>query len=115
MMKSAELTTRMRTNAGAIAGSDGVIARGVIALERQVMGAPLTGVVLRFGKFYGPETGLETPPAGGAVHVDAAADAARRAVSRGKAGAYNIAEDDGTVVTQKAKFDLDWRPSFRMP
>jgi nucleoside-diphosphate-sugar epimerase len=101
-------------NAGSIAGSDGVIARGIIALERQVMGAPLTGVVLRFGRFYGPETGLDTPAVGGAVHVDAAADAARRAVSRGKAGAYNIAEDNSTVVTQKAKFDLDWRPSFRI-
>jgi nucleoside-diphosphate-sugar epimerase len=101
-------------NAGSIPGSDGVIARGVIALERQVLGAPLTGVVLRFGRFYGPETGLDAPPAGGAVHVDAAADAARRAVSRGKAGAYNIAEDNSTVVTQKAKFDLDWRPAFRL-
>jgi nucleoside-diphosphate-sugar epimerase len=101
-------------NAGSIAGNDGVLARGVIALERQVMGAPLTGVVLRFGKFYGPETGLETPPAGGPVHVDAAADAARRAVSRGKAGAYNIAEEDGAVLTNKARFDLDWRPAFRI-
>lgn len=101
-------------NAGSIAGNDGVIARGVIALERQVLGAPLTGVVLRFGRFYGPETGVDAPPAGGAVHVDAAADAARRAVSRGKAGAYNIAEDNATVVTQKAKFDLDWRPAFRL-
>ena len=101
-------------NAGSIAGSDGVIARGVIALERQVMGAPLTGVVLRFGRFYGPDTGVEAPPAGGAVHVDAAADAARRAVSRGKAGAYNIAEDNSTVATQKAKFDLDWRSGFRI-
>jgi nucleoside-diphosphate-sugar epimerase len=102
-------------NAGSIAGSDGVIARGVIALERQVLGAPFTGVVLRFGKFYGPETGLDLPPGGGPVHVDAAADAARRAISRGKAVAYNIAEDDGTVTTAKAKFDLDWRPGFRMP
>ena len=78
------------------------------------MGAPLTGVVLRFGTLYGPETGLETPPAGGPVHVDAAADAARRAVSRGKAGAYNIAEEDGAVLTNKARFDLDWRPAFRI-
>jgi nucleoside-diphosphate-sugar epimerase len=101
-------------NAGSIAGNDGVLARGVIALERQVMGAPLTGVVLRFGKFYGPETGLDAPPAGGPVHVDAAPDAARRAVSRGKAGAYNIAEEDGAVLTSKARFDLDWRPGFRI-
>jgi len=102
-------------NAGSMAGTDGVNARGVIALERQVMGAPLTGVVLRFGKFYGPDTGFDLAPAGAPVHVDAAADAARRAVSRGKAGAYNIAEEDGTVTTQKARTDLDWRPSFRMP
>jgi nucleoside-diphosphate-sugar epimerase len=101
-------------HAGTLAGADGVTARGSISLERQVMAAPLIGIVLRFGKLYGPDTGMESPAPGGALHVDAAADAARRAVSRGKAGAYNIAEEDGTVSAQKARAELDWRADFRI-
>ncbi len=101
-------------NAGTLPGADGVTARGAISLERQVMAASLVGIVLRFGKLYGPDTGFEFPAPGGALHVDAAADAARRAVSRGKAGAYNIAEEDGTVAVEKARAELDWRADFRI-
>jgi nucleoside-diphosphate-sugar epimerase len=95
------------------AGSAGVSARGVASLERQVLEAPLDGVVLRYGRLYGPGTGFEAPPAGGPLHVDAAADAARRALTRGR-GVYNIAEDDGSVLSQKARDDLGWRADFRI-
>ncbi|GAB3342990.1 NAD(P)-dependent oxidoreductase [Larkinella ripae] len=55
--------------------------RGVISLEQQVLTAPLAGIVLRYGRFYGPGTGFDQPAAGGAVHVDAAAEAARLALA----------------------------------
>lgn len=102
-------------NAATMDGAVGVNARGVVSLERQVLAAQLTGIVLRYGKLYGPDTGFDAPLPGAPVHVDAAADAARRAVSRGRAGAYNIAEEDVTVVCRKAQAELDWRPGFRMP
>jgi nucleoside-diphosphate-sugar epimerase len=89
-------------------------ARGVISLERQVLQAPLEGLVLRYGKFYGPGTGVDQPPHGGPLHVDAAADAARRAATRGRPGIYNIAEDDGAVSSHKAAVELGWAPGFRI-
>lgn len=101
--------------ADSLTGASAVSARGVAKLESRVLAAPLTGLVLRYGKLYGPDTGFDAPPPGGPVHVDAAADAARRAVSRGNAGAYNIAEEDGTVASGKASFQLGWRADFRMP
>lgn len=91
----------------------GFTARAVASLERQVLDAPFEGVVLRYGKLYGPGTGFTEPPSGGALHVDAAADAARRAVTRGVTGIYNVAEADGTVSSDKAAEVLGWRPGFR--
>jgi len=92
----------------------GETARAVASLEQQVLGAPLTGIVLRYGKLYGPGTGFDLPASGGPVHVDDAADAARRALTRGETGAYNIAEDDGAVAITKAADALGWVPGFRL-
>jgi nucleoside-diphosphate-sugar epimerase len=96
-------------------GGAGVTARGVASLEQQVVQAPLEGIVLRYGKFYGPGTGFDQPASGGPVHVDAAADAARRAVTRGRPGIYNIAEEDGAVSSRKAAAELGWSAGFRIP
>jgi nucleoside-diphosphate-sugar epimerase len=95
-------------------GRGGSSARGVANLERQVLAAPLEGVVLRYGHFYGPGTGFDTPRAGGSLHVEAAADAARRAATRGAKGIYNVAESDGTVSTARAIADLGWSADFRI-
>lgn len=84
------------------------------AFEQQVLAAPLTGIVLRYGRLYGPGTGFEQAPSEAPVHVDAAADAARLAVTRGEAGIYNIAEDDGTVSSAKAVRELGWNADFRI-
>jgi nucleoside-diphosphate-sugar epimerase len=89
-------------------------ARAVASLEQQILNGPFTGVVLRYGKLYGPGTGFVIPPQGGPVHVDAAADAARRAITMGPSGIYNIAEDDGTVSIAMAKKILKWDPMFRI-
>jgi nucleoside-diphosphate-sugar epimerase len=92
----------------------GMNARGVASLEGQTLAGPFEGIVLRYGKLYGPGTGFDAPPPGGPVHVDAAADAARLAITRGSAGIYNVAEEDGTVSSGKAVRELGWRPEFRL-
>jgi len=82
--------------------------------EQQVIDAPLVGIILRYGRLYGPGTGFDIPPSDGpVVHVDAAANAARLALTRGEAGIYNVAEDDGTVSSRKAVRELGWNPDFR--
>src|ERR1700722_3522228 len=70
-----------------------VSVRGVAALERQVLTASLMeGVVLRYGRLYGPGSGTDTPPSPPAVHVDAAAYAALLAIDHGEPGAFNVAD-----------------------
>ncbi|MDX8447019.1 NAD-dependent epimerase/dehydratase family protein [Mesorhizobium captivum] len=95
-------------------GSRGISVGGVIALERQVLEAPMTGIVLRYGHLYGPGTGAETA-ADPAVHVDAAAYAALLAVERGSRGAFNVAEPSSYVTTGKAVSELGCRADFRLP
>ncbi len=93
-----------------------VTARGVRALEAAVLGAAgLTGIVLRYGRLYGPGTWYAAPSGRGALHVDAAAHAALLALTRGTAGAYNIAEPDGALAIDKARRDLGFDPAFRLP
>ena len=49
-------------------GDRRVSVMGVVALERQVLGAPgITGTVLRYGRLYGPGTGATTRPATNAL------------------------------------------------
>ncbi len=91
----------------------GLSARGVASLEQQVRASGLESVVLRYGKLYGPGTGFDAPLPGGPVHVDAAADAARRAITQGS-GIYNIAEADGTVASERAMAELGWSADFRL-
>ena len=90
-------------------------ARAVQTLETLVLGGPFRGVVLRYGRFYGRGTWASAAPADVAVHVEAAADAARLALTRGDAGAYNVAEPGGAVSVAKAVTELGWSPAFREP
>jgi nucleoside-diphosphate-sugar epimerase len=87
---------------------------GVLSLERQVLEAPLEGVVLRYGLLYGPGTGCDAPFAPGPVHVDAAAKAAQLAIARAQPGVYNVAEADGAVDVEKATRVLGWDAGFRI-
>lgn len=89
-------------------------ARAVASLEQQVLSSPMVGIVLRYGRFYGPGTGFDEAPGGGAVHVEAAADAARRAVTQGSRGVYNIAEPGEALSSTKANADLGWAADFRI-
>ena len=93
------------------ASGDDDDACGVRALEESVLGARgIEGIVLRYGRLYGPGT-WNTPRA--PLHVDAAAQAAVLALTRGAPGIYNIAEDDGAVSIEKARRELGFDPAFR--
>lgn len=85
---------------------------GVKSLENETLSMP-EGIVLRYGFFYGAGTWFaeKRPPA---LHVDAAAHAAVLALTRGKPGIYNLAEDDGVISSEKAKRDLGFDASFRL-
>lgn len=96
-------------------GPRGVTVGGIAELERLVTSTPgFDGLALRYGRWYGPETGAETPPGGVSVHVDAAAWAAALAIDRGPAGIYNVVDDGGTAANAKARRELGWEPSFRL-
>lgn len=100
----------------AATGLRGVTVQGVAALERLVTGTPgLEGVVLRYGRLYGPGTGAEHPAAEPpTVHIDAAAQAALLAIDRGPPGIYNIAEPGPAVASGKAERELGWSADFRL-
>ncbi len=96
--------------------SDPVTAPGVVELEAAALETQgVEGVVLRYGRLWGPgtwakeSTGLAAP-----LHVDAAAHAALLALTCGAPGIYNIAESDGTIDTTKAIQQLGFDPSFRL-
>lgn len=107
-------------------------------LERTVTGSSQPeGIVLRYGSFYGPDTGMfasamveqlrhrRVPLIGDGggwwsfLHIDDAASAAVKAVDRGKAGSiYNIVDDDPAEVRQwlpALAEMLGAKPPFHVP
>ena len=85
---------------------------GVWELERlSLTSRPLEGIVLRYGQLYGPGTGRDKPEGSCPLHVDAAARAALLAITKGKHGAYNIAEPNRYIATDKARKELGWSAS----
>jgi nucleoside-diphosphate-sugar epimerase len=92
-----------------------VTVKGAIEMEQQILGEPaLEAIVLRYGLLYGPGTWQETAGRKPALHVDAAAQAALLAVTRGRPGVYNVADDDGVVAIGKARAELGFDPLFRL-
>ena len=89
-------------------------ARAVASLEQQVLDGPFIATILRYGRLYGPGIGFDKPQGSGPVHVDAAADAAHRAIRLERPGVFNVAEEDGTVSSASARAALDWNPAFRI-
>jgi nucleoside-diphosphate-sugar epimerase len=88
---------------------------GVVALEDAVTKTPgVDGLVLRYGRLYGPGTWTETPKGAAPLHVDAAAQAALLALTRGKPGIYNVVEEDGEISAEKARRGLGFDPAFRI-
>jgi nucleoside-diphosphate-sugar epimerase len=95
-------------------------AAGIRHLETAVLGADWTeGIVLRYGAFYGPGTGMgpggemyemirkrRFPLVGGGggvwsfIHIADAAEATVAAVEHGKRGIYNVVDDDPALVAE---------------
>ena len=84
-------------------------------LEKAVLEAPLEGIVLRYGNFYGPgasESLVELirrrkmPIVGGGggvwswIHLDDAAAATVAALERGRRGVYNIVDDEPAKASE---------------
>ncbi|HKE93432.1 MAG TPA: NAD(P)-dependent oxidoreductase [Povalibacter sp.] len=97
-------------------GTRAVSVRGVVELERHVLQSPpLEGIVLRYGRLYGPGTALDEPlELAMPLHVDAAARAAVLAIEHGKPGIYNIAEPGPQLDTDKARNELRWSADWRL-
>jgi nucleoside-diphosphate-sugar epimerase len=88
---------------------------GVVGLEDAVLKTQgIDGLVLRYGRLYGPGTWFEKPGGAGPLTTGAAAHAALLAVTRGASGVYNIAEDDGEFSVEKARRELGFDPAFRL-
>jgi nucleoside-diphosphate-sugar epimerase len=87
--------------------------RAAADMERQVLDCGMEPVVLRYGLFYGPGTWSEGPVRKPSLHIDAAAQAALLAVTRGS-GIYNIVDEDGTVSSERARKELGFHPAFRV-
>jgi nucleoside-diphosphate-sugar epimerase len=92
-----------------------VTVRAAADMERQVLESGMEGIVLRYGLLYGPGTWSEGPARKPPLHVDASAQAALLALTRGTTGIHNIADDDGTVSIAKARQELGFDPAFRLP
>ena len=98
----------------------------ILYLERAVTNAaPIEGIALRYGGFYGPGTSLQLDPPGGEhveairgrkfpivgsgggiwsfVHIEDAAEATAIAIERGAPGIYNVVDDNPAAVR-------DWLP-----
>jgi len=89
---------------------------GVKALEQAVLSRPgIDGIVLRYGRLYGPGTWFDKPGSAGSLTAGAAAQVALLALTKGAPGVYNIAEDDGAFSVEKARRELGFDPAFRMP
>ena len=95
-------------------GDRQITVRGVTALEDWTLHSPpLEGIVLRYGRLYGPGTHSEIPSTSASVHVDAAAYAALRAIDHGMPGIFNIAQPNPHVTSDKARAQLGWTADFR--
>jgi nucleoside-diphosphate-sugar epimerase len=92
-----------------------VTVKGAADMELQVLGEQaIEGIVLRYGLLYGPGTWHETAVRKPALHVDAAAQAALLAVTCGRPGIYNIADEDCALSIGKARTELGFDPQFRL-
>jgi nucleoside-diphosphate-sugar epimerase len=106
---------------------------GLRFLDRVVPAAPMEGLVLRYGNFYGPGSSEATvemvrkrqlPIIGGGagvwswLHLDDAASATVAAIEHGSRGVYNIVDDDPAPVSEWLPYlaeAVGAKPPMRVP
>jgi nucleoside-diphosphate-sugar epimerase len=102
-------------------------------LEHAVLEAPLEGIVLRYGSFYGPGASeslvelirkRQLPIVGGGggvwswIHLDDAAAATAAALERGRRGVYNIVDDEPAKASECLPYLAEVvgaKPPLRVP
>jgi nucleoside-diphosphate-sugar epimerase len=102
-------------------------------LEQSVLTAPLEGIVLRYGNFYGPGASdslvelvrkRKLPLVGGGagvwswIHIDDAASATVAALEHGARGVYNVVDDDPAPVSEWLPYlaeQVGAKPPLRLP
>jgi nucleoside-diphosphate-sugar epimerase len=94
--------------------SDAAALRSSEVAERAVQrftSAGRTGVIVRFGLFWGPDAGTQTPDNrfGATIHVDDAASALLAGLKL-PSGVYNAVSDGQRVSNAKLKAASEWRP-----
>jgi nucleoside-diphosphate-sugar epimerase len=94
-------------------GPRAVTIRAAADMERQVLTSAMEAIALRYAFFYGPGTWHADPVRTPSLHT--AAQAALLAVTHGRPGIYNIADEAGTVSIAKARAALGFDPAFRLP
>lgn len=97
-------------------GDRGITVAGVAALEDCVLHTPgLRGCVLRYGRIYGPGTGSDSAEGNPMpLHVEAAAWAAVLAIEQQATGAFNAAQPNDHISTEKIRRELGWTDSLRV-
>jgi nucleoside-diphosphate-sugar epimerase len=96
-------------------GARAITVAGVVTLEQlATLSPPISGIVLRYGHLYGPNTGSDIAGEAPSLHVDAAASAALLAIEKVRSGIFNIAEPNAYLSIEKAQRELGFDPSFRM-
>lgn len=96
-------------------GERAVTVQAVHELESLVLNTQgLEGLVLRYGRLYGPRTWSQQPDAEMPLHVEDAARAALHAVElTGVTGIFNVSEPSAQLVVEKARRVLGWAPGVR--
>jgi nucleoside-diphosphate-sugar epimerase len=106
---------------------------GIRHLEKAVLDAPLEGIALRYGNFYGPGASdamaevlrkRQFPIVGAGsgiwswIHIDDAASATVAAVEHGTRGTYNVVDDDPAPVSEWLPYlaeQVGAKPPRRVP
>ena len=70
--------------------------------------------IMRYGRFYGPGTGVDKLELPCRVHVEAAAQACYLLLSEGTGRIYNVCEDSDYASNSRIMAETSWNPDFRM-
>ena len=92
---------------------DPLSSESIIRFESMVLGLGEAGVILRYGKFYGPRTGVDSVKGHCIVNVLAAAYACLLVLLKCKSNIYNVTEDNEYASSSRIINETGWDPDWR--